>query len=97
MRQAPISIESVLSAHGDASKPLWLTEVGAPTSGPGGVGMTGQTQELTQAIDDAKASRWIGALYLYTYEDSGKDRFGLLNVHGSPKPAFAAVGAALKE
>jgi hypothetical protein len=96
MRQTPSSIERVLSAHGDASKRLWLTEMGAPTSGSGGAGMTGQAAELTQAIADAKASSWIGALYIYTYEDSGKDRFGLLTANGSPKPAFAAVGAALK-
>jgi hypothetical protein len=103
MSQTPSSIESVLSAHGDSSKHLWLTEVGAPTSGPNGVGMTAQAEELTQAIADAKASSWIGALYIYTYEDSGgdpttnEDWFGLLNADGSPKPAFAAVGAALKK
>jgi hypothetical protein len=102
MSQTPSSIEGVLSANGDASKPLWLTELGAPTSGPDGVGMAAQAQELTQAIADAKATSWMGALYIYTYEDSGSDPttnedwFGLLNADGSPKPAFAAVAAALK-
>ena len=102
MSQTPSSIEGVLSANGDASKPLWLTELGAPTSGPDGVGTAAQAQELTQAIADAKATSWMGALYIYTYEDSGSDPttnedwFGLLNADGSPKPAFAAVAAALK-
>ena len=102
MSQTPSSIEGVLAANGDASKPLWLTEVGAPSSGPDGVGTTGQAEELTQAIADAKASSWIGALYIYTYEDSGgdpstdEDWFGLLNADGSAKPAWAAVKAALQ-
>ena len=102
MSQTPTSIESVLAANGDASKPLWLTEVGAPTSGPDGVGDAAQAEELTQAIADAKATKFIGSLYIYTYEDSGtdpttdEDWFGLLSASGTPKPSFAAVAAALK-
>ncbi len=102
MSQTPTSIESVLAANGDASKPLWLTEVGAPTSGPDGVGDAAQAEELTEAIADAKASKFIGSLYIYTYEDSGtdpttdEDWFGLLSASGAPKPSFAAVAAALK-
>ncbi len=102
MSQTPASIEGVLTAYGDAGTPLWLTEVGAPTNGPDGVGATAQAEELTEAIADAKATSWIGALYIYTYEDSGSDPntdedwFGLLNADGSPKPAFTAVAAALK-
>ena len=102
MGQTPTSLESILSANGDASVPLWLTEYGAPTSGPDGVGDTAQAEALTQAIADAKSTSWIGALYIYTYEDSGNDPstdedwFGLLNSDGTPKPAFAAVGAAIK-
>lgn len=101
MDQTPTSLEGVLAANGDASKPIWATEVGAPTSGPDGVGTAAQATELTQAIDDAKTTSWIGALYIYTYEDSGSDPstdedwFGLLNADGSPKPAFAAVAAAI--
>ena len=95
------SLESVMAANGDANKEIWITEVGAPTGGPDSVGTAGQAQELTQAIDDAKASKWIGALYIYTYEDSGgdpstdEDWFGLLNADGSPKPAWSAVAAAI--
>ena len=95
------SLESVMAANGDANKEIWLTEVGAPTGGPDSVGTVGQAEELTQAIDDAKASKWIGALYIYTYEDSGgdpttdEDWFGLLNADGSPKPAWSAVAAAI--
>jgi len=101
MDATPTSLRSVMTANGDGSKPIWITEVGAPTGGPDSVGTTGQAEELTQAIDNAKASSWIGALYIYTYEDSGgdpttdEDWFGLLNADGSPKPAWSAVAAAI--
>ncbi len=101
MDSTPTSLESVLAANGDAAKPIWITEVGAPTGGPDSVGTAGQAEELTQAIASAKASPWIGALYLYTYEDSGgdsttdEDWFGLLNADGSAKPAWSAVAAAI--
>ncbi len=101
MDATPTSLESVLAANGDADTPIWITEMGAPTGGPDSVGTAGQAEELTQAIDDAKASSWIGALYIYTYEDSGGDPstdldwFGLLNANGSPKPAWSAVAAAI--
>ena len=101
MDATPTSLESVLAANGDADTPIWITEVGAPTGGPDSVGTAGQAEDLTQAIDDAKASSWIGALYIYTYEDSGGDAstdldwFGLLNADGSPKAAWSAVAAAI--
>jgi hypothetical protein len=102
MSQTPVSIESVMAANGDAGKPLWLTEVGAPTSGPDGVGTAAQAEDLTQAIANAKASSSIGALFIYTYEDSGTDTttdedwFGLVTASGAEKPSYAAVAAALK-
>jgi hypothetical protein len=101
MDSTPTSLESVMAANGDANKPIWITEVGAPTGGPDSVGTEGQAEELTQAIDNAKDSSWIGAVYLYTYEDSGgdpttdEDWFGLLNADGSQKPAWTAVAAAI--
>ena len=101
MDTTPTSLESVMAANGDSSKPIWITEVGAPTGGPDSVGTAGQAKELTQAIDSAKQSPWVGAVYLYTYEDSGgdattdEDWFGLLNADGSQKPAWAAVAGAI--
>ena len=101
MDASPSSLESTMAANGDGSKPIWVTEVGAPTGGPDSVGTAAQAQELTQAIDNAKSSSWIGAMYLYTYEDSGgnpgtdEDWFGLLNADGSAKPAWSAVAAAI--
>ena len=62
---------------------------------------TGEANDLTQAIGDARTTSWIGALYLYSYQDDGtststdEDWFGLLNVGGAEKPAYAAVANAL--
>ncbi len=101
MAVTPTSLESTMAANGDGSKPIWVTEVGAPTGGPDSVGTAAQAEELTQAIDNAKSSSWIGAMYLYTYEDSGgnpstdEDWFGLLNADGSAKAAWSAVAAAI--
>jgi polysaccharide biosynthesis protein PslG len=95
------SIRSVMARNGDASKPIWITEVGAPSSGPDGVGQAPQAAALAQAIHDAKTTSWIGDLYLYTWQDGGlgssisTDWFGLLTARGTPKPAYTAVAAAI--
>ncbi len=95
------SIRSVMARNGDASKPIWITEVGAPSGGPDGVGLGPQAAALTQAIHDAQTTSWIGDLYLYTWQDGGlgssisTDWFGLLTARGTPKPAYAAVAAAI--
>lgn len=101
MTQTSPSIRSVMTANGDGRKPIWITEFGAPSTGPSGVGTAAQSTALEQAIAYAKMSDWIGALYIYTWQDtttgpSIDDGFGLLTSSGSPKPAYAAVAAALK-
>jgi len=101
MSQTSPSLRSVMTAHGDGSKQLWITEFGAPSSGPSGVGAAGQAAELTQAIALAKSSSWIRALYVYTWQDMGTnarsnaDWFGLLTHSGQRKLAYAAVAKAL--
>jgi hypothetical protein len=102
MAQTSSSIRSVMTSNGDSSKKLWLTEEGAPSGGPSGVGQAAQATALTQAIANAKTTSWIGALYLYSWQDEGTDSgntedwFGLLTARGSQKPAYTAVVAALK-
>ncbi len=91
------SLRSVMAANGDGSKQIWVTEAGAPSAGPGGVGTTAQAEEITEIVQAAKASPWIGGLFVYTYQDSATDPdyFGLLNADGSAKPAWAALATAL--
>jgi hypothetical protein len=96
MAQTNPSIRSVMVANGDGSKPIWITEFGAPTSGPLNVGTAKQRLMLSQAITYVKEEAWIGALYIYTWQDtptgpSTNNGFGLLTSGGSAKPAYAAV------
>jgi hypothetical protein len=97
MDQTTPSLRSVMTANGDAGKQIWITEIGAPSSGPNGVGPAAQAEEVTQAVQGAQANSWIGAEFFYTYQDaaSNPDYYGLLNADGSPKPAWTALAAAL--
>jgi hypothetical protein len=102
MAQTHPSLRSVMTRNGDGGKPIWITEFGAPSSGPSGVGNAAQATALRQAITGAKRSPWIGAFYIYTWQDRGtnpddtEDWFGLLTAAGSPKPAYNQVATAMK-
>ena len=95
------SIRSVMIANGDGGKKIYITEIGAPTGGPRRVSETAQAAVLTQAIDAAKRTSWIGGIYLYTWRDRGgdtgnsQDWFGLLTRAGGHKPAYTAVKNAI--
>jgi hypothetical protein len=95
------SIRSVMAANGDSAKQIWITEVGAPSGGPDGVGQAAEATELAQVIADAETTSWIGALYLYSWRDEGtsqstdQDWFGLISAAGAHKLAYTAVAAAL--
>ena len=101
MSQTSPSIRSVMAANGDSGKRIYVTEVGAPSGGPWGVGQTSQAAEFTQAIGAAKATSWIGGIYLYSWQDEGTDTsnaedwFGLLTAAGVHKPAYTAVKNAI--
>lgn len=103
MSQTFPSLRSVMKRFGDADKTIWITEFGAPSNGPSGVGATGQAAELRLGIEAAKRTPWIGAFYIYTWQDIGTDRqtnadwFGLLTLTGKPKPAYHVVAAELRK
>jgi len=102
MNQTRPSIRSVMAANGDSGKKIYLTEVGAPSGGPSGVGQTSQAAEFTQAIGAAKATSWIGGIYLYSWRDDGTDTsntedwFGLFTAAGVHKLAYTAVKNAIR-
>jgi hypothetical protein len=102
MSQTTPSIRSVMTRNGDSAKQVWITEVGAPTGVPDRAAtQAAQATALTQAIADAESISWVGALYVYTWQDgvagrtSYQDMFGLITAFGTPKPAYAAVAAAI--
>lgn len=100
MNDTSPSIRSIMTANGDSGKKIWITEYGAPTSGPNSVGETSQSTDLVQAITQARKSTWIGSLYIYTWADlstlpATENGFGLLTEANSQKPAYGAVAAAL--
>ena len=94
------SLRSIMKDNGDNNKPIWITEFGAPTEGPDGVGETAQAAAISQAISAVRITSWLGALYVYTWQDSGnspdtdEDWFGILTARGKPKLAYAAIRAA---
>jgi len=100
MYQTAVSIRGLMKRYHDAYKKIWITEFGAPTSGPRGISLKGQAVELTQGILDSKKISWIAAFYIYTWQDNARsnyDYWGLLTVRGKRKPAYAAVIAAIKK
>lgn len=102
MAQTDPSLRGVMTAAGDAATPIWITEVGAPSAGPQGVGPAAQAVEITQAVRAAQATSWIGAVYIYSWRDVGtspsdsQDWFGVVNATGARKPAYWALAAALR-
>ena len=102
MNQTNPSIRSIMESNGDSDLPVWITEYGAPSSGKYGIGDKSQSVELNQAISYAKRVSWIGAFYIYTWQDAASDLafekgFGLLTESGVPKSAFSTVKALLKQ
>ncbi len=101
MGQTNPSLRSVMIRNGDGRKPIWITEFGAPSGGPNGVGETAQAIALTQGVANVKATPWIGALYVYTWQDAGidprnnQDWFGLLTASGAAKSAYRSLAAAI--
>jgi len=91
------SLRSVMAANGDSGKQIWITEAGAPTAGPRGVGEQAQAQTISQAVAGAASASWVGGLFLYTWRDAGTDAgdsedwFGLMTKAGASKPAMAAL------
>lgn len=87
------SLRSVMSDHNDSDKQIWITEYGAPTSGPRAVAEQTQADWVTQAFAEAAAAPWAGPVFWYTLRDSGQDPddyFGLRRLDGTKKTSWEA-------
>jgi polysaccharide biosynthesis protein PslG len=87
MSQTNPSLRSVMALAGDSVKPIWMTEYGAPTGGPGifeqsttdtkfagsphKVTEDVQAKMLSDAVRLAKGYSWAGPLFWYSYQDIG--------------------------
>lgn len=103
-----LNLREIMSQHGDAAKPVWISEFGYTTEPP---------PEFAQLrVTEADQARWIPhAFQIAQQEMSFVEMFGVWNLNNelpltdeqagyslihpdrSPKPAYAAVAAIKKE
>ncbi|MDT5180647.1 MAG: polysaccharide biosynthesis protein PslG [Mycobacterium sp.] len=92
------AMHDVMIDGGDARKPIWITECGAPTgTAPVAVSEETQAQTVRIMLRAARDVAWLGPAFVYSIRDSGTDRsdpeqnFGILRRDFSPKPAYSVV------
>jgi hypothetical protein len=93
-------IRYVMAANGDIAKPVWITEMGCYTHGPGSVSEAWQAEYLLQARSFLANVPFIERVYWYTLRDANNSgdpekNYGLFHADGSPKPAVKAFAAPL--
>lgn len=84
MANTSTSLRSIMIAHDDAAKKIWITEYGAPTNGPGNAADIGggtahadhvtealQAQIITEAFSMVAHYEWTGPIFWYGYQDLG--------------------------
>jgi hypothetical protein len=89
-----LRIRSLMVSNGDGNKPIWITEFGAPTGGPGGVSDQQQAAILQNGFDLWKTYSWGGVISWFDYADKGTDQssnknfFGIVDGSGGHKPSW---------
>ena len=101
------SVHDVMAAHGDGSKPIWMTELGWSTASgictsgmwagqkPAGVSEADQATFLGQALHCLTLdSSLVPVASVYAIKDGSFTRsYGLERADGSAKPALGVLGA----
>ncbi len=88
-------IRETMVANGQNDVKIWITEIGAPTSGSGSA-LTAAQQlgVLEQAVKLASSAYWAGPILWYSYKDKGlsvtdtESWYGLLGPNGERKDAY---------
>ncbi len=87
-------IRSTMVSNGDSSLEVWMTELGAPTTGPNSISQSTQATIIAQATQIAAGYDWAGPILWYTYQDVGgatgnvENWFGLVGPNGEKKEAY---------
>lgn len=94
------SIHDVMTAHADAAKPVWITEIGFYTNSPGAISESSQAEYLLQARAISERASFLERVYWFTLRDASRSsdpekNYGLFRADGSPKPAVQAFSAPL--
>jgi hypothetical protein len=91
------SLRSIMVAHGNGKKKIWITEFGIPTGGPGPLATptnlepssnqfeadyTVQNLVMINALALYKSYSWTGPFFWYTYQDSGTSEDTVENFFG---------------
>jgi hypothetical protein len=79
------NLVAILTSHGTPDLPIWITETGAPTNGPGdvtdGTNITNNTTHVTETyqaliasdtVPAAAANPHVGAVFWFTDQDTGQ-------------------------
>lgn len=97
------SIRQVQKAAGD-TKPLWLNEFGWTSCYPahrtqGGhacVTPAVQASDLTDTFRALRSTSWVKSAVVYNLADTTQYNFGLTDIRGRLKPAYAALAKVLR-
>lgn len=87
--------------HGDGDKQMWATEFGSPTDEGAGITEDRQAEIMTSFIHEWSQLSFAGPMYVHEIRDrlagsaDPEDNFGVLRRDFSPKPAYAALTAAI--
>ncbi len=97
MSSTSVSLRSIMNGNGDGTKKIWITEVGAPTNGPGALATTADynlanspdhvSEDLQAAIGRealslSLADPLIGGFFWHTYTDLGTSTVTTENFFG---------------
>ena len=93
--------QRVADAHAYTGKPIYVTEVGWPTctscsstSDSLQWSEANQASNLTNFIDWARGTGYVGGVWYFNYHDFGtKDWYGVVRSDGTHKPAYDALKA----
>jgi hypothetical protein len=100
LADALLGIRYVMDSNGDVAKPVWITEMGCYTHGPGSVSEAWQAEYLSEARTFLARTPYVERLYWYTLRDANNStdpemNYGLFRADGSPKLAVKAFSAPL--